>query len=145
MTGIGGDVFCLFYEAKASKVHALNGSGRSSAKATLDAICDELKITDRVFGAIPNTSIHSVTVPGAAAGWVDIIDTFGSGETNIKEILRPAIRMARNGVPISEISSYYVRLDPFPDRVGDQCLTDPLGSGYEARTNSGASPMEWIC
>lgn len=115
MTGIGGDVFCLFYDAKISKVRALNGSGRSSAKATLDVICNDLNITDRTFGAIPNTSIHSVTVPGAAAGWLDIIDNFGSGKTGISHVLQPAIQMAKNGVPVSEISSYYVRLGFFPN------------------------------
>lgn len=62
MTGIGGDVFCLYYEATAKKVHALNGSGRSPAKASLDSLCGELNIADRVFGAIPNTSIHSVSL-----------------------------------------------------------------------------------
>ncbi|KAJ4391011.1 hypothetical protein N0V93_004624 [Gnomoniopsis smithogilvyi] len=107
MTGIGGDVFCLFYEARTSKVHALNGSGRSSAHATLDDICNDLKITDRTFGAIPNQSIHSVTVPGTAAGWLDIIANFGSGKASIKKVLQPAIQMAKNGFPVSEISSYY--------------------------------------
>lgn len=112
MTGIGGDVFCLFYEAKTRKVHALNGSGRSSAKATLDDVCGDLNITDRIFGAIPNTSIHSVTVPGAAAGWFDIVDHFGSGKAAFAQVLQPAIQMAKEGFPVSEISSYYVRLPP---------------------------------
>lgn len=113
MTGIGGDVFCLFYEAKTKKVHALNGSGRSCAQATLDDICDDLQITDRIFGAIPNTSIHSVTVPGAAAAWLDVVENFGSGKTSMKEVLRPATQMAKTGFPVSEISSYYVGLSSF--------------------------------
>lgn len=108
MTGIGGDVFCLFYEAKTKRVHALNGSGRSCAQATLEDICSDLQITDRIFGAIPNTSIHSVTVPGAAAAWLDIVGHFGSGKTSIKEVLQPATQMAKTGFPVSEISSYYV-------------------------------------
>lgn len=114
MTGIGGDVFCLFYEAKTRKVHALNGSGRSCAGATLDDICGDMKIEDRIFGAISNTSIHSVTVPGAAAGWLDIIDKFGSRKTTAGQILQPAIQMAEQGFPVSEISSYYVRLNLLP-------------------------------
>ncbi|KUI55567.1 Putative gamma-glutamyltransferase YwrD [Cytospora mali] len=106
MTGIGGDAFCLFYEAKTRKVHALNGSGRSAAKATLDDICKDLDIVTRASGAIPNTSIHSVTVPGAAAAWLDIIDKYGSGKVTVSQVLEPAIRMAEDGCPISEISSY---------------------------------------
>lgn len=109
MTGIGGDAFCLFYHAKTRKVHALNGSGRSPAKARLDDVCRDLNVTDRKSGSIPNTSIHSVTVPGAAAAWLDIIDKYGSGEVGASQVLAPAIRMAEEGVPISEISSYNVR------------------------------------
>lgn len=108
MTGIGGDAFCLFYNAKTRKVHALNGSGRSPAEASLDDVCRDLNITDRSSGSIPNKSIHSVTVPGAAAAWVDIIDKYGSGEVAASQVLAPAIRMAEQGVPISEMSSYNV-------------------------------------
>lgn len=106
MTGIGGDAFCLFYDAKARKVHALNGSGRSAARATLDDICEALNIANRDSGSIPNTSIYSVTVPGAAAAWLDIVERHGSGKVTVSQVLDPAIRMAEDGCPISEIASY---------------------------------------
>lgn len=110
MTGIGGDAFCLFYDAKTNRVHALNGSGRSPSKATVDDVCRDLGVTDRVFGTIPATSIHSVTVPGAAAAWVDIVETFGSGTTSRAQVLAPAIQLAEEGFPVSEISSYCVSI-----------------------------------
>lgn len=109
MTGVGGDAFCLFYEAETKKVRALNGSGRSAAGATLEDICRDLGVEDRARGAIPNTSILSVTVPGAAAAWLDIIENFGSGKVTASQALAPAIQLAEEGFPVSEISSYYVR------------------------------------
>ncbi len=108
MTGIGGDSFALFYDAKAKQVHALNGSGRSAQNATLDDVCRDLNITDRVYGTIPNTSALSVTVPGAAAAWADIVERFGSGMVTLSQVLAPAIELAEGGCPISEIASYYV-------------------------------------
>lgn len=110
MTGIGGDAFALFYNSKEKKVHALNGSGRSAESATLDDICRDLSITDRVYGAIPTSSALSVTVPGAAAAWTDIVQHFGSGALSLAEVFAPAIELAENGCPISEIASYYVRI-----------------------------------
>lgn len=113
MTGIGGDAFCLFYEAETRNVHAINGSGRSAARATLDDICRDLNIGNRDSGSIPNTSIYSVTVPGAAAAWLDIIERYGSGKMTVSQVLDPAIRMAEDGCPISEISSYTVSETPW--------------------------------
>jgi gamma-glutamyltranspeptidase len=109
-TGIGGDMFCLFYNAKTKKVHALNGSGRSASKVTLEQLCDDLGLADkgRKGGKIPWRSVHGVTVPGAAAGWVDTVEKFGSGKLSLDKILAPAIELADTGFPVSELSSYYV-------------------------------------
>jgi gamma-glutamyltranspeptidase/glutathione hydrolase len=117
MTGIGGDAFALFYSTgPGASVHAVNGSGRSAIGATLDGVCQDLNITDRVHGSIPTTSALSVTVPGAAAAWVDVVERFGSGKVSLGEVLAPAIEMAEEGVAVSELSSYYVGpLTPFPE------------------------------
>ncbi|KAK0615295.1 nucleophile aminohydrolase [Bombardia bombarda] len=107
MTGIGGDAFALFYEAKTKKVHALNGSGRSAAAATLDDVVRDLGITDLVHGSIPNTSALSVTVPGAAAAWVDVVEKFGSGKVTLGEVLAPAIGLAEGGGAVGEVAAFY--------------------------------------
>jgi gamma-glutamyltranspeptidase/glutathione hydrolase len=108
MTGLGGDAFALYYKAETKKVHALNGSGPSAAEATLDGVCKDLGITDRIYGSIPSSSGHAVTVPGAAAAWVDIVTKFGSGKVSLGQILAPAIELAEGGFAVSELSSYYV-------------------------------------
>lgn len=55
---------------------------------------------------IPGNSIHSVTVPGAAAAWVDTVEKLGSGKLTMQEILAPAIRLAEQGYPVHESTAY---------------------------------------
>ena len=107
-TGIGGDMFCLFYKATEKKVYALNGSGRSGGKVTMDKIRGDLGLKEGQLGSIPmvgDGAVHSVTVPGAAAGWVDTIERFGSGKLSLSQILEPAIQLGEEGFPVSEIAS----------------------------------------
>ncbi|KAF2137205.1 uncharacterized protein K452DRAFT_257936 [Aplosporella prunicola CBS 121167] len=106
-TGIGGDCFCLFYDAKTKKVHAMNGSGRSGANVTLETIRKDLGIPEGESGSIPMSSVHAVTVPGAAAGWVDAVERFGSGKLSLEQILTPAIELGEQGFPVSELSSTF--------------------------------------
>jgi gamma-glutamyltranspeptidase/glutathione hydrolase len=106
-------MFCLFYNAKTRNVQALNGSGRYPASATLETIRKEFKIRPNEGGKIPMTSVHAVTTPGAAAGWVDTVEKFGSGNLTLKQILMPAIELAEQGFPVSELASYFVGLPPY--------------------------------
>ncbi|KAJ7654942.1 gamma-glutamyltranspeptidase [Mycena polygramma] len=99
--GIGGDAFCLFFDAKTKTVKALNGSGHSPQKLTIEY----LRERGLTGSSIPVTDLNSVTVPGAAAAWVDTVERFGSGKLSVADILEPAIRLAEEGVPVSEIHS----------------------------------------
>jgi gamma-glutamyltranspeptidase / glutathione hydrolase len=112
MTGIGGDMFCLYYDAKTKKMSALNGSGRAGKNYTLEATRKALSVPEGQAGTIDSSSIHSVTVPGAAAGWVDTVERFGSGKLSMEQILAPAIKMGEEGFPVSEITAHFVS---FPD------------------------------
>jgi gamma-glutamyltranspeptidase/glutathione hydrolase len=107
-TGIGGDMFCLFYDAKTKKVHALHGSGRAAGNTTLESVRKDIGLKDGQSGKIPMTSVHAVTTPGAAAGWVDMIEKFGSGKLSVEEILMPAIELGEQGFPVSELAAYFV-------------------------------------
>ena len=97
-TGIGGDCFCLFYDAEKRTVKGVNGSGRSPAGLSIDYLRDH-----GVDGALPRFSVHTVTVPGAAAGWVDTIETFGT--LTMEQVLAPAIRLGEEGFPVSPITA----------------------------------------
>ncbi|ROW00796.1 hypothetical protein VMCG_06504 [Cytospora schulzeri] len=113
-TGIGGDMFCLYYDAATKTVSALNGSGRSGAKCTLTQVREDLGLVPEPprggpghGGAqIPMDSVHAVTVPGAAAGWVDTVERFGSGALTMGEILAPAVRLGEEGFPVGELTSH---------------------------------------
>lgn len=55
---------------------------------------------------IPLTNMNSVTVPGAASGWIKTVEEFGSGKVSMQEILAPAIRLAEEGVPTTELNAH---------------------------------------
>lgn len=102
-------MFLLWYDAKTKKVSALNGSGRAPGKATLDKLRKDVGIPDSSPGGkIPIDSVHSVTVPGAAAGWCDTVERFGSGKLSLEQVLAPAIELGEKGFPISELSAGFV-------------------------------------
>jgi gamma-glutamyltranspeptidase / glutathione hydrolase len=92
MTGIGGDCFVLYAPASGGVV-ALNGSGRAPAALTLERLAGG-GVTEIGAG-----SPHAVTVPGAVAGWQLLLD--GHGTRGLDELLRPAIRCAEEGFPVT--------------------------------------------
>ena len=103
-TGLGGDCFALFYDAKTAAVTALNGSGRAPAALTVDLIRKQgLESPDRQF-ANP-LHAHTVTVPGACAGWCDLLERHGT--MPMTEILAPAIQLAEEGFPVAPATAVY--------------------------------------
>ncbi|KAJ3070764.1 hypothetical protein HDU98_006222 [Podochytrium sp. JEL0797] len=119
-TGIGGDAFCLFYNAETKSVKALNASGRAPKALSIPF----LRSKNFQHDSIPNTSPHSVTVPGAAAGWVDTVTLFGSKKLSVAEILEPAIQLADKGFPVSEIAAHWWQR-------GEQRILDASPNGRE--------------
>lgn len=103
-TGIGGDCFALYFDARSGAVTAMNGSGRAPADLTIDLI-------RRQGLASPSDEIadpfhaHTVTVPGTAAGWADLVARHG--RMPLSRVLAPAIRLAEEGAPIGPITSYH--------------------------------------
>lgn len=94
MNGLGGDAFMLVREGRSGRVRALNGSGRSPVAATPAAM--------RALGytTMPDTGIHSVTVPGAVRAWAEALRR--NGTMTLQDALAPAIRYAEHGFAVSE-------------------------------------------
>ncbi|WP_353475276.1 gamma-glutamyltransferase family protein [Salipiger sp. H15] len=93
MTGIGGDCFAL-YKPKGGAVKALNGSGRAPAAATVAAL-KEAGLTDE----IPQTSPHSVTIPGAISAWCLLHADHGT--LPLERLFARAIGYAENGYAVT--------------------------------------------
>ena len=102
-TGIGGDCFALFYEAQTGRMSALNGSGRAPAALTLERIRNTFCGAEAV--SLPPFHPYTVTVPGACAGWCDLVERHGS--LTMAQVLAPAIRLAEEGFPVAPVTAYF--------------------------------------
>src|SRR6195952_4623855 len=88
-TGIGGDCFALYQPKGEGKITSYNGSGRApkAAKASW--------YLERDIHAIPLTSAHAVTIPGAVDAWEIILRDHG--KFGLDRLLQPAIKAAEEG------------------------------------------------
>jgi gamma-glutamyltranspeptidase / glutathione hydrolase len=112
-TGLGGDMFALFYQASTGVVTALNGSGRAPSNLSL------ARLKKEGLDELPPFHPYTVTVPGACAGWCDLIERHGT--LPLTEVLAPAIRLAEEGAPIAPTTSY------FWQRSAERLNTSPNG------------------
>jgi gamma-glutamyltranspeptidase/glutathione hydrolase len=99
--GIGGDLFAIVYEAASGRLHGLNASGWSPERLSAE------HLRGLGLSEMPQQGIHSVTVPGAVAGWHALLARFGS--KRFAELLAPAIHYADSGVAIEEVVHDYWR------------------------------------
>ncbi len=95
MNGIGGDLFAIVSTADDNGLHGLNAGGWSATGLSAASLRSE-RIVE-----MPVTGIHSVTVPGAVAGWEALHTRFG--RLPLAEDLAPAIFYAEHGFPVSDI------------------------------------------
>jgi gamma-glutamyltranspeptidase/glutathione hydrolase len=96
MCGIGGDLFAIVCERDGT-LHGVNASGWAPAGLTPDLL------ESRGESGMPQSGAHSVTVPGAVAGWLLLLDRFG--RVPLARLLEPSIALAENGFAVAEITS----------------------------------------
>jgi gamma-glutamyltranspeptidase/glutathione hydrolase len=95
MNGMGGDLFAMVYDAGRDALHGLNASGSAPAGLSPDLL------QRRGIGTMPETGIHSVTVPGAVGGWAALQARFG--RLPLADVLAPAVFYAEDGFPVAPV------------------------------------------
>jgi gamma-glutamyltranspeptidase/glutathione hydrolase len=92
-TGIGGDCFALLQPRGEGKIVSYNGSGRAPKAA------DASWYLERKINAIPLTSAHAVSIPGAVDAWATILRDHG--KLGLDTLLQPAIKAAEQGYVVA--------------------------------------------
>jgi gamma-glutamyltranspeptidase/glutathione hydrolase len=95
MCGIGGDLFVLYWDAKAKKLTGLNASGPAPAGLTIDFL------KKQGIMRMPDSGIHSATVPGAVEGWEKLHRRYG--RLPWRDLFQPAIWHAEKGFQVAEM------------------------------------------
>ena len=96
-TGLGGDMFALYFDARTGTISALNGSGRAPRARALGDVARDAR------GLVPSRHGDAVTVPGACAGWFDLAARFG--ELPVSQLLEPAIEVAESGFVVAPVAA----------------------------------------
>src|SRR5437763_9767699 len=85
-SGMGGDLFAIYWDAKTGKLTAINSSGWAPKAQSIDFL--------KSLGnqSMPQEGIQSVTVPGCVDGWAKLHKKFG--KLPWKDRFQPAIYFA---------------------------------------------------
>jgi len=94
MTGLGGDLFVIYWDANTGQLTGLNSSGPAPK-----ALSPEF-LASKGIQRMPTEGIHSVTVPGAVEGWYRMHQRYG--KLPWKDLFQAAIAFAEKGYPVPE-------------------------------------------
>ena len=92
--GIGGDMFCLYYDAKTQTLTGFNGNGAAGSGAAI------AELRKRGFQHMPARGPLTVTVPGAVDAYSELHKRFGT--MPMSRLFADAIYYAKAGHPVSE-------------------------------------------
>jgi gamma-glutamyltranspeptidase/glutathione hydrolase len=110
LNGIGGDAFAIVWDPKTHQLYGYNGSGPSAKGRDLAKMQAEVKAAYRKAGMpykahIPPVGSLPITVPGTVDTWFALHEKFG--KLTMAEDLAPAIALAKNGFPVTELVAKY--------------------------------------
>jgi gamma-glutamyltranspeptidase / glutathione hydrolase len=101
IVNVAGVAPIILYDAKASKLHVINGLGYWPKLA-------DVEFLRRAHGgAIPEGLLRTV-IPAAPAAWIMALERFGT--LSFGEVASAAIRFARDGFPVNPLLSDMIRL-----------------------------------
>jgi gamma-glutamyltranspeptidase/glutathione hydrolase len=100
MSGLGGDVFLVYYDSRTRRLWAINGSGPAPLGANRD------QYLSAGLDAIPTEGMQSVTVPGAVSAYCEALQRWGT--MRLTDLWRPAIRCAEKGIPVTETVAEWI-------------------------------------
>ena len=98
-SALGGGTWALYFSAETGEVTSLDGVGPVGASASRE---------DYAARAEDN-GMHQSVVPGAWDGWMLWLDRYG--QLDLRQTLAPALRLARDGYPVSTEMAYWLGLE----------------------------------
>jgi gamma-glutamyltranspeptidase/glutathione hydrolase len=94
--GIGGDLFALIWDPATKSVVGLDASGFAPRNLDVEALRQR-----HPAGTIDSSGMDAVTVPGTVAGWEALHKRYG--RLPLTRVLAPAVRLAREGFPVTPV------------------------------------------
>ena len=101
LNGVGSDAVVLVYSAREKRVLSINAEPRAPKLATIDWY------EKNNGGEIPDSDgLLSGGIPGVVDAWYILLDRWGT--MSFDQVLQPAIDLAENGYPISEVRAHII-------------------------------------
>jgi gamma-glutamyltranspeptidase/glutathione hydrolase len=101
LNGIGSDAVLLVYNARDKKVYSINAEPRAPKLATIEWY------QKNNGGKIPESDgLLSGGLPCVVDAWYTLLDRWGT--MTFEQVLQPAIDLAENGFPLSELGASYI-------------------------------------
>jgi gamma-glutamyltranspeptidase / glutathione hydrolase len=98
-SALGGGTWALYYNAETDSVTSVDGVGPVGSLATVEDFAKR--------GG--QAGIHQAVVPGAWDGWMLWLDHYGV--LDLDQVLAPAVRIAREGFPVSSSMAGWLKSD----------------------------------